>query len=174
MKNFKIFSKFNKKEVARIKLKPKKKSFFIRLLTIIIIIISFLSVLNITFLNKRINSIYNKRITTLDRKETTKLWVIEDIRSFLLIKDENSYIKAKKDSHFTDDLKYKIFGTQYDESKFYAAEEVSIQEAEYTLESSAKDEIYCIKAISKKEDKKHIHKYLVFVSNNYIYDIKVI
>ncbi|MDM9944000.1 hypothetical protein [Clostridioides difficile] len=152
----------------------KNRSFFIRLLTIIILVVTFLGVLNITFLNKKINSIYSKRITTLDRKETTKLWVIEDIRSFLLITDENSYIKAKKDSHFTDDLKYKIFGAKYDESKFYAAEEVSIQEAEYTLESSAKDEIYCIKAISKKEDKKYIHKYLVFVSNNYIYDIKVI
>ncbi|MFA8998086.1 hypothetical protein ACEI87_10445 [Clostridioides difficile] len=156
------------------KISVSKKLFLKRLVTIVIICTSLLVTLNIIYTNKRIDDIYSKRTTSLDRKERTKLWVIEDIRSFLSVKDTESYLKSKLNSHFTDDLKYKIYGTEYDASKFFEADEVSIQEAEYTIDSTEHDEIYCVKAISKRDDKNYIHKYLVFVSDNYIYDIKAI
>ncbi|HBG5344182.1 TPA: hypothetical protein KQG29_001546 [Clostridioides difficile] len=145
-----------------------------RFFTIVIICISLLITLDIIHTNKKIETVYSKRTTSLDKKERTKLWVIEDIRSFLSIKDTESYLKTKSNSHFTDDLKYKLFGKEYDASKFFGADEVSIQESEYTIDSTEQDEIYCVKAISKRDNKSSVHKYLVFVSNNYIYDIKAI
>lgn len=151
-----------------------KNIFLKRFFTIAIICIFLLVTLNIIYTNKKIDAIYSKRTTSLDRKERTKLWVIEDIRSFLFIKDTESYLKSKLNSHFTDDLKYKIYGKEYDASKFFGADEVSIQESEYTIDSTEHDEIYCVKAISKRDNKSSVHKYLVFVSNNYIYDIKAI
>lgn len=117
-----------------------------------------------------IKEVESKRLTVLDSKEVTKLWVVEDIRSLLQVKDERTYKIAKDSCHFTDDLKKSIYGNSFDGTKYFYGEEVSFIDAQYSLENDK----YLLLANVKKGDKNYILNILVSLSNNLIYDISFI
>ncbi len=96
-------------------------------LTISIIIVVVVSTLST---NSAVKEIIKERNPVLDTSERTKLWIIEDIRSLLGIKDVSSYTNAKKSCHFTLDLVNKIYGNGYNASKFPKYDSISIIDAQ--------------------------------------------
>lgn len=111
------------------------------------------------------------RNTSLDFHESTKQWVLDDLRLLLTIKDEDSYIKAKENMHLTKDLKISLFSTNYESMKdnFLNADNVGFIDAQYTL---INDRLvyYVLANIYQGEDVKPLNL-LVYVDDNLISNI---
>lgn len=117
-----------------------------------------------------IKNIESERLTVLDAKEVAKLRVVEDIRLFLMVKDERSYIEAKEKCNFTKGYKDSVFGNSYNGSKYFYAESISIIDAQYSME----DDKFFIVANASKNGENYILNIVVSVSNGLIYDISLI
>ena len=117
-----------------------------------------------------VKNIESDRLTLLDAKEVAKLNVVEDIRLFLMIKDEKSYIEAKDRCNFTKEYKNSVFGSSYNGSKYFYADSVSIVDAQYSME----DDKFFIVANASKNGANYILNIVVSVSNGLIYDISLI
>jgi hypothetical protein len=143
----------------------KLKIFSILSITIILIV-----VITTIIINASIKNVIESRDTRLDTYEATKMWVIEDIRSYLLIRDKNSYIQSKQNMHMGSEVKSEIFGSEFEASNHQGYTNVSFLDAQYTLEKSGKVIYYLLADVTKGEETKQLN-FMVFVSNNTIYDI---
>jgi hypothetical protein len=112
----------------------------------------------------------SQRDVTLAKHENDKLLVMEAIRNFLLVKDEESFTFARANSGMTADLKGKIFGTKYNSSSFYNASSVSFIDNQYSIEDADGFVVYLLANVTKGEVTKQLNL-VVFSKNGTIYDI---
>lgn len=152
-----------------IKDQNKKRLLF---LTLVCFLLFLGLVLYTSLQNTKISDVLESRDTLLDLNERTKLWVIDEVRNFLLVKDTESYSKAKSLSHMDSYMKYEFYGEVYNPLRYISADTVSIVDAQYTLETPNYSIYYVLAEITREEEVRQIN-FLVFVSNNLIYDILI-
>jgi hypothetical protein len=126
------------------------------------------------FYNSEIKRVEKSRNPTLDLYESTKLWVIEDIRSYLLVKSLTDYDLSKDLSHMAPDIKDSLYGASYNKEAFSSASSVSFIDAQYTLQGEQKGVllIYLLAEV-KTGETSNLLNFLVFVKENTISDVLV-
>lgn len=82
---------------------------------------------------KKIESLRDHRLT---KYEYLKFVVYEDIVRYLRVHDEESYFQAKNEVKFSANLKRSLFGDEYNAAKFPGVSQVSLIDAQYTLDES--------------------------------------
>lgn len=122
------------------------------------------------FVNNSIKNVVEMRDMRLDIYEYTKLWVVEDVRDYVLIKNKETYTNAKDSVHMNNETLNDLFGSEYDSSRHVGYSKVSFVDAQYTLERDGRVIYYLTANVSKSGETKEIN-FMVFVSDNLIYDI---
>lgn len=122
------------------------------------------------FVNNSVKSVLETRDMRLDFYEYTKMWVIEDVRAYILIKNKETYNNAKDSVHMNKETIEDLFGAEYDSAKHVGYSKVSFVDAQYTLERDGVIKYYLTANVTKNGETKEID-FMVFVSNNIIYDI---
>lgn len=119
--------------------------------------------------NSKIRTVIATRDTRLDVYEATKLWVIDDMRTYLTISDEKSYTDVKRNVHMTPDLKNSLFKSDFSSFSPTGIKEVSFVDAQYSLDDKGNFMVYLLANV--KGDKTKELNFLVSVNNNKIYDV---
>lgn len=143
----------------------KKISIFLTLSFIFIC----LTLLGTLMINSSINQVISVRDTRLDLYEQTKIWVMDDVRSYLTL-DEKTYTTTKDSMHTTEEYKTKLFGSNFLRSHFPSADSVSFFDVQYTTDS-VNDITYYLSCDVRTGDIVKRIQLLVFVGNNMIYNI---
>lgn len=121
--------------------------------------------------NNSLKDLEDKRMKSLDGYEATKLWVIDDIRSYLMVNGEETYKTSKQSVHFAKELKDELYANSYNASMFQGASNVNFVDAQYSLEKEDNTFIiYLLTNVSVQGKTKEINL-MVFINNNHIYDI---
>lgn len=120
--------------------------------------------------NSNIKGVEESRDKRLDMYELTKQWVIQDIRDYILIQDEEGYKETKGKVHMTRELKDELFGNAFNYSKHGGYTSISFIDSQYTLEKDGKFIVYLLANVTKDNQTKEMN-FLVFIHNNSIYDI---
>lgn len=125
--------------------------------------------------NHKINRINQARTTQLDIYESTLVWVADDLKSYLTVKDETSWENAKANSHMTDEYKQKLYGSSFNYANFYHFKSVSLTDAQYTFADKDADstsfKLYVLATVIDENNKTKAINFIVFVQNNHIYNI---
>jgi hypothetical protein len=149
-----------------IKSRLSKRVVIFSALSFILVIVAIILTL---VLNTGIKSALSERDTRLDLFENTKMWAIEDVRAYLTVHDEKSYLNVRKTVHMTPELKQSIFGTNFSDFTVSGVKNVSFVDAQYSLGKDGTFMIYML-ANAKGTETKELNL-LVSVNNNMIYDI---
>lgn len=120
--------------------------------------------------NNKLREIKDNRINVLDTYELTKLWVIEDMRTYLSIKDDTSFYQAKDSVHFTSELKDILLGDKYNSENHAKLSNISVIDTQYTLGDSNKIVFYMLLNVKDGDKIKELNA-MIFVANNMIYNI---
>lgn len=149
----------------------------------LVILIVFLSIFLVQ--NKSLSDAEKSRDTRLAIYESSKLWVVEDIRSYLQVKDEASYKTAREDSHMTSELKSGLYGSEFNYANFAQAKKVSFADAQYSLaktddnssylekgnSNSTEFKIYLLANVTMQDGTVKALNLIVSLKNNQIYDV---
>lgn len=142
----------------------KKRNIFIALISMLTIV----GVIATLTINTHIKDTLSNRVTILDTFEITKLWVIEDVRDYLSTTD-STWESNKRNSHFSNELKARLYGANYSKDSFIQATNVSIVDCQYTLDTETY--MFFVSANVTIDNQTKELRFIVYVDNNMIYDI---
>lgn len=153
--------------------KQSKKRTIIKYTSILAVLALIGMVIVTVVLNKGAKDVLDSRETGLDSFESTKLWVLDDMREFLQIKDKEGYEVAKKEMamHLTTDMKNELFGSSFDSREFIGSSGVRFIDSQYSLDDKDGEyTIYLLCNVTVEEELKILNM-VVSVKDNKVYDI---
>ncbi len=111
-----------------------------------------------------------QRTHFLAAQETVKEGVIADVRAYLMVSDNSSYLDARAKFRGTDEFKQLLYGSTYNSLKFLGAQQVSIVDAQYNI---AEDKtVYYVLANVTRSGKTVPMNFLVYTSKGLVYDLQ--
>lgn len=118
------------------------------------------------------NKINESRVTVFDQFETTKQWIVSDVKNILTIDNEKTWRDVKANSHMDDSLKKEVFGDKYDPINFTNHKSVTVTDAQYEIQSEVEGVVsYYIMVYANDGELRKKIDILVTVKNNTITDI---
>lgn len=151
-------------------MRDSKFSFRLKVFIVISLTLSVGLFIYTLIVNSGIRDIENSRDTSLHVLEATKLWVVEDIRDYLLIRDKETYDMAKSFVHMSSELKKELFGNSFEGFRLTDIQSVSFVDAQYSLDSEEDIKIYLLVNVERPEGVSQLN-FVVSVKDNTIYDL---
>lgn len=118
-----------------------------------------------------VNQAESQRTVFLAAQETVKEGVLDDLRAYLQVKDNSSYLDARSKFRATSEYKQLLYGSSYNSLKFLAADTVTLVDAQYNIADNGKT-IYYVLANVTKAGKTAPMNFLVYTSHGMVYDIQ--
>lgn len=120
-------------------------------------------------------NILNSKDNRLQIYESTKDWVVEDIRKVLTIKDQETYDKAKQEVHMNQSAKEEVFKDSFNYTTILGAKSAQMLDAQYTLKNKGEDffKVYLLAKVTLEDDKYRLVNIVTKVQNNIIVDVTI-
>lgn len=144
----------------------------LRVVTFISICLILFVVIATIILNNRIREVELTKNTVLDGYEYSKMVIMEDIRSYLLVKDKDSYARAKERTSMLDSLKDELYGENYNPLKFVKADSVTFLDAQYSLDGDNGETVFYYLVRVRVEGEVRDVNFVVFTKELYPYHIE--
>lgn len=124
------------------------------------------------YVNFTVRSIDSGRDKRLDIYESTKAGVISDMRSYLTIKNDVDFDKARRELNFTQELKDELLGDTYN-SALPSYSSVQVLDISYSFLDDAGSNRYNLLVSLTKDGKTKTLTFIVFVEKGKMYDLLI-
>lgn len=141
------------------------------IVTLVMLIVSYSSGTN----NQKI---LEGRNESLQIYESTKDAVVEEIKAFLLVKDEESYNKAKSNANMTNSAIATTYKDEFNYTNILGAKGVSVVDAQYSLKNEKeygdnRFKVYMLVKVTMEDDKYRLLNVVTTVKDTKITDVRI-